>query len=50
MAKFKCNQTGNVYDFELEYDIEQMREHPDYSEVIEETKSVEAKKQKLVKE
>lgn len=38
MAKFKCMQTGQVYEFALEHDVVQMRKHPDYEEVIEETK------------
>lgn len=35
MALFKCLQTGNVVEFNLEWDIVQMKAHPDYVEVEE---------------
>ena len=38
MALFKCIQTGNVTEFDLEWDIRTMRQHPDYVEVEEEVK------------
>lgn len=38
MADFKCKQSGNVFKFELEHDIDTMRKHPDYEEVKEELK------------
>lgn len=38
MALFKCKQTGNVTEFNLEWDIVQMKSHPDYEEVQEEVK------------
>ena len=34
MAKFKDKATGNVFEFVLEHDIESMRKHPDYEEVV----------------
>jgi hypothetical protein len=34
MAKFKCKQTGLVYEFQ-DHDVEGMRQHPDYEEVKE---------------
>lgn len=37
MAKFKENSSGSIYEFLANYDIEQMRKHPDYTEVIEAT-------------
>ena len=40
MALFKCLQTGNTVEFDLEWDIAQMKSHPDYDEVIEEVKPV----------
>ena len=43
MALFKCIQTGNVTEFDLEWDIRTMRQHPDYEEVVEEVKPVEEK-------
>jgi hypothetical protein len=38
MAKFKDKATGNVFEFNNEYDIQTMRKHPDYVEVKEEVK------------
>lgn len=35
MAKFKCQQSGNVFEFVNEHDIKTMRSHPSYVEVIE---------------
>ena len=35
MAKFKDNATGNVFEFITEHDIKTMREHPEYTEVVE---------------
>ena len=40
MALFKCVQTGNTVEFDLEHDIRTMRQHPDYEEVLEEVKPV----------
>ena len=40
MALFKDLQTGNVTEFLLDWDIVQMRAHPDYEEVKEEVKPV----------
>ena len=40
MALFKCLQTNNTVEFENEWDIVQMRAHPDYEEVKEEVKPV----------
>ena len=36
MAKFKCRLTGNIFEFVNDYDIADMREHPQYEEVEEE--------------
>lgn len=36
MAKFKCKQSGNVFEFNLEHDIKTMRSHSGYTEVVEE--------------
>ena len=41
MAIFKCVQTGNTVEFNLEHDIRTMRQHPEYTEVIEEVKQEE---------
>lgn len=49
MALFKCNQTGNTVEFDLEHDIAAMRSHPDYEEVLAEVKPVvETKEKKTV--
>jgi len=31
---FKCNKTGHTVEFSSEYDIESMRQHPEYTEVV----------------
>ncbi len=36
MAKFKCKQSGNIFEFNNEHDIKTMRAHPSYVEVVEE--------------
>jgi hypothetical protein len=41
MATFKCVQTGNTVEFNLEHDIRTMRQHPEYTEVIEKVKQEE---------
>lgn len=48
MAVFKCNQTGNTVEFNLEWDIIQMKAHPDYTEVTTPvvTKTTESKEKK----
>ena len=33
MALFRCNQSGNVVEFRQDYDILEMRKHPEYTEV-----------------
>jgi hypothetical protein len=33
MALFKCTRSGNVVEFRNEYDIIEMRRHPEYTEV-----------------
>jgi hypothetical protein len=35
MARFKDNATGNVFVFELQHDIDSLRKHPEYTEVLE---------------
>lgn len=46
-VKFKCRQTGNVFEFESEFDIAAVRKQSDYEEVKEEVKPVEpVKKEK----
>lgn len=36
MAKFRDIASGNVFLFESQYDIDSLRKHPEYEEVIEE--------------
>ena len=38
---FKCNKTGNTVTFKSQYDIESMREHPEYTEVLEDDSETE---------
>ena len=45
MAKFRCKLSGNIFEFINEFDIEDMREHPQYEEVEDEEDS----KKKVVK-
>lgn len=33
--KFKCIHTGQVYEFTSDHDIKTMKEHPEYTEVVE---------------
>ena len=33
MALFKCTRTGNVVEFRYDFDIAEMRRHPEYTEV-----------------
>jgi hypothetical protein len=35
-TRFKCNQSGNIFEFTSEHDIKTMRTHPGYTEVIQE--------------
>lgn len=35
-VKFKCKQSGNVFEFSNEHDIKTMRTHPGYVEIVEE--------------
>jgi hypothetical protein len=45
MALFKCMRTNNTVEFENEWDISQMKSHPDYEEIKEEVKpAVKSKK------
>lgn len=44
MAKFRCRLTGNVFEFTTEYDIADMREHPQYDEVKDIPDAVQVKK------
>lgn len=43
--KFRCKQSGNVFEFKNEHDIKTMLTHPEYEEVKEqEEPAVEVKK------
>lgn len=52
MAKFRCNETGNIVEFFSEYDIKSMRLNTEYSEVFEEPKKEQQKQEpkKVTKE
>lgn len=49
MALFKCLQSGNTVEFVNEWDIAQIKAHPEYVEVIEEEKPVVVKKPTITK-
>ena len=34
-VKFKCVQSGNIFEFHTEHDVKTMRTHPGYVEVVE---------------
>jgi hypothetical protein len=44
MAYFKDNATGNIFLFESQHDIDSLRKHPEYTEVVEEQKQPVLKK------
>lgn len=35
MARFRCNLSGNIFTFMNDFDVSDMREHPQYTEVEE---------------
>lgn len=45
-TRFKCNQSGNVFEFFTEHDIKTMRTHPEYTELVQ--TSVEVKEESKV--
>lgn len=50
MVTFRCKWSNNLMNVEYEYDIAQMRIHPDYEEVKEEEQpKQETNKQKVTK-
>ena len=43
--KFKCKQSGNIFEFKNEHDIKTMLTHPEYEEVKEQSEpAVEVKR------
>ena len=50
MANFRCRLTGNVFEFIHDFDIEEMRKHPQYDEVKDIPDGVQAKVKKTTKE
>ena len=48
-VKFKCRLTGNVFEFVNDYDIEDMRDHPQYDEVKELPSGVQTKEKQDTK-
>lgn len=49
-VKFKCRLTGNVFEFQHEWDVEEMRKHPQYDEVEEIPDGLQTKIKKTTKE
>jgi len=50
MAKFMCKRSGNIVEFTSEYDIQEMRKHPEYIEVQDEKKKKQVVKKQTNKE
>lgn len=48
-VKFKCRLTGNVFEFVNDYDINDMRDHPQYDEVKELPNGVQTKEKQNTK-
>lgn len=44
MAKFRCIHSGNVFVFESEHDIRDLRKHAEYQEVIEQSQEPKVEK------
>lgn len=36
MARFRCKLSGNIFEFQNDFDVLEMREHPQYEEIEEE--------------
>jgi hypothetical protein len=49
MVYFRCKWSNNVIGVEFEYDVAQMRKHPDYDEVEQEKKEETEKAAKVKK-
>lgn len=49
MVQFKCIHTGNVYTFNSESDINEMRKHSEYQEVTKQEEVKEEKEEQPVK-
>ena len=51
MAKFRCNLSGNIFEFNNEYDILDMQKHPQYTEIPDalQTKVKKTTKEKVTK-
>lgn len=47
MAKFRDKASGNVFVFESQHDIDSLRKHPEYEEVIEEKQEPQVVKKPL---
>lgn len=45
MAKFRCNESGNIVEFFSDYDIKSMRLNAEYTEVYDEPKKEQQKPQ-----
>lgn len=51
MAKFKCILSGNIFEFVHDFDIDEMRKHPQYEEIEDglQTKEEQDSKEKVKK-
>jgi hypothetical protein len=49
MVTFRCIWSNNLMNVEYDFDIAEMRKHPDYEEVKEEQPKQETNKQKVTK-
>jgi hypothetical protein len=49
MVYFRCKWSNNVIGVEVEYDVAQMRKHPDYDEVEEEEEEKKEETEKATK-
>lgn len=50
MTKFKCLVSGTVVAFEHAHDVEEMRKHPQYEEVLDKPTEKPVEKKSVVKE
>lgn len=47
-VRFKCNQSGNIFEFFTDHDINTMRKHPEYTEIVQEQQQEETVMVELV--
>ncbi len=49
MAKFKCILSGNIFEFVHDFDIDEMRKHPQYEEIEDGLQEEQDSKEKVKK-